>query len=60
MFSLIAVVCQGFVCITFTSPKVYVTDRACMEEAIVLYRNIQDTPEREIINMVCYEWMEQV
>ena len=56
MFSLIAVVCQGFVCVTFTPPKVYTSDIACMEDALVLYRTVQDTPEREIINMDCYEW----
>jgi hypothetical protein len=60
MFSLIAVVCQGFVCVSFTPPKVYTTDRACMEDALVLYQTVQDNPEREIINMDCYEWQDQV
>ena len=60
MFSLIAVVCQGFVCVTFTPPKVYTNETACMEDALVLYRTVQDTPEREIINMDCYEWADQV
>jgi len=60
MFSLIAVVCQGLVCVTFTPPKVYTTETACMEDALVLYRTVQDTPEREIINMDGYEWHDQV
>mgnify|MGYP003624544351 CR=1 FL=1 len=60
MFSLIAVVCQGFTCITFTPPKVYSTEMACMEDAIVLYNVVRDIPEREIIDMHCYEWQDKV
>tara|TARA_R110001592_G_scaffold11275_4_gene56132 strand:+ start:471 stop:653 length:183 start_codon:yes stop_codon:yes gene_type:complete len=58
MFSLIAVVCQGFTCVTFTPPKVYVSERACMEDAVVLYQVVQDTPDREIVNMDCFNWGE--
>ena len=60
MFSLIAVVCQGFVCVSFSPPKVYTTETTCKEAALVLYRNVQDTPERKIINLDCYEWQDQV
>lgn len=60
MFSLIAVVCEVFVCISFTPPEVYTTETACMEDALVLYRSVQDTPKREIINMDCYEWQDRV
>ena len=58
MFSLIAVVCQGFTCVTFTPPKVYVSERACMEDAVVLYQTVQDNPERELVNMDCFNWRE--
>ncbi len=58
MFSLIAVVCQGFTCVTFTPPKVYQSDVACMEDAIVLYQVVQDNPDREIVNMDCFNWGE--
>ncbi len=60
MFSLIAVVCQGFVCVSFTPPKVYTTDSACMEDALVLYQVVQSNPDKELINMKCYEWQDQV
>jgi len=60
MFSLIAVVCQGFVCVSFTPPKVYSTEMACMEDAIVLYNVVRDIPEREITNIECYEWQDKV
>ena len=59
MFSLIVVVCQGFVCVSFTPSEVYTTETACMEYALVLYQTVQDTPEREIIDMDCYEWHDQ-
>ena len=58
MFSLIAVVCQGLVCVSFTPPKVYVSERACMEDAVVLYQTVQDNPTRELVNMNCYNWGE--
>lgn len=60
MFSLISVICQGFVCITFTPPKVYLSEMKCKEDALVLYQSVQGNTEREIINMTCYEWHDQV
>ena len=58
MFSLIAVICQGFTCVTLTPPKVYVSEMACMEDAIALYQAVQDSPENELVNMDCYNWGE--
>lgn len=58
MFSLIAVICQGFVCVSFTPPKVYVSEGACMEDAVALYQAVQNNPERELVNMDCFGWGE--
>lgn len=59
MFSLIAVVCQGLNCVTFTPPVVYQSNSACMEAAYLLYRISQDDPQKELIDLHCHMWDKQ-
>ena len=59
MFSLIAVVCQGVVCTSFSPPVVYASERLCMEGAVILYNIVQEYPSKTLVNMKCYEWSDQ-
>ena len=58
MFSLIAVICQGYTCVSFTPPKVYQSEVACMEDAIVLYQAVQEQVDKELVNMECFNYGE--
>lgn len=59
MFSLIAVVCQGFSCITFTPPKVYSSVEECMSDGLVLYNVVKDDPSKTLLDMTCYGWKDE-
>ena len=58
MFSLIAVVCQGATCVSFTPPKVYQSEVACMEDAIVLYQTVQKQDDKVLVNIKCFNYGE--
>ena len=59
MFSLIAVVCQGLSCITFTPPKVYSSAEECMSSGLGLYNVVKDDPSKNILDMTCYNWQDK-
>lgn len=60
MFSLIAVVCQGASCLSFTPPIVFYSEELCMENAFILYNVVQEDPLKTLVNLKCYEWSDPV
>ena len=59
MFSLIAIVCQGVTCVTFTPPKIYSSEEECMQDGIVLYNVVKDDPAKRLLDITCYDWQDR-
>ena len=59
MFSLIAVVCQGFICATFTPPKVYSSKEECRSAGLILYNVVKDDPSKKLLDITCYDWQDK-
>ncbi len=59
MFSLIAVVCQGFNCVSFTPPEVYSSEAECLKDGLVLYNVVKNDPAKKLLDMTCYTWQDK-
>lgn len=59
MFSLIAVVCQSAICITFTPPTVYSSEADCMNDALLFYNVVKEDPNKKLIDITCYAWQDK-
>jgi hypothetical protein len=56
MFSLLALVCQGLICTSFTPPMTFYTEEQCISAANILFNVVEDAPDQTLKDMKCVSW----